>query len=114
MLADVRSVADALGSRPMAERATELLRDARGRGSGPERWAPLTAREYDVARFVALGRTNAEIADELTISPKTVSAHIEHILVKLEATRRTEIAAWASRVAGAGDGQGSATAARDR
>ena len=114
VLADVRSVADALGSRPMADRATELLRDARGRGSGPERWAPLTAREYDVARLVAVGRTNAEIADELTISPKTVSAHIEHILVKLEATRRTEIAAWASRIAGAGDGSGAEAVSRDR
>ena len=114
VLADVRSVADALGSRPMADRATELLRDARGRGSGAERWSPLTAREYDVARLVAVGRTNAEIADELTISPKTVSAHIEHILVKLEATRRTEIAAWASRIAGAGDGSGAEAVSRDR
>ena len=114
VLADVRSVADALGSRPMADRATELLRDARDRASGAERWAPLTAREYDVARLVAVGRTNAEIADELTISPKTVSAHVEHILVKLEATRRTEIAAWASRVAGAGNGSGAEAVPRDR
>ena len=86
----------------------------RDRASGAERWAPLTAREYDVARLVAVGRTNAEIADELTISPKTVSAHVEHILVKLEATRRTEIAAWASRVAGAGNGSGAEAVPRDR
>ena len=74
----------------------------------------MTAREYDVARLSLVGRTNAEIADELTISRKTVSAHIEHILMKLEATRRTEIAAWASRIGGAGNGSGAEAVSRDR
>jgi DNA-binding CsgD family transcriptional regulator len=58
---------------------------------------PLTAREFEVARLVAAGATNREIAASLTISPKTASAHIEHILAKLGAARRTEIAAWATR-----------------
>ena len=54
----------------------------------------LTARESEVARLVASGSTNREIAAALTIAPKTVAAHVEHILAKLGATRRTQIASW--------------------
>ena len=102
LVADARSIADTLGSRPLADRAGELLRDARGRSGAADRWAPLTAREFDVARLIADGQTNGEIAAELSIAPKTVASHVEHILVKLTATRRTEIAAWASRLVGPG------------
>lgn len=58
---------------------------------------PLTAREFEVARLVAEGATNREIAERLVIAPKTASAHIEHILAKLGFSRRAEIAAWVSR-----------------
>lgn len=58
---------------------------------------PLTAREFEVAKLVAEGATNREIAERLVISPKTASAHIEHILAKLRVSRRAEIAAWVSR-----------------
>ena len=57
---------------------------------------PLTAREVEVAGLVAGGATNREIAAALFVSPKTVAAHVEHILTKLGAARRTEIAAWAA------------------
>lgn len=56
--------------------------------------SPLTAREVEVARLVAGGATNREIAAALFVSPKTVAAHVEHILTKLGAARRTEIATW--------------------
>jgi DNA-binding NarL/FixJ family response regulator len=56
---------------------------------------PLTTRELEVARLVATGATNREIATALYISPKTVAAHVEHILTKLGVNRRTEIAIWA-------------------
>ena len=42
--------------------------------------------------------TNAEIAAELTIAPKTASSHVEHILAKLGVTRRAEIAAWVATI----------------
>jgi DNA-binding CsgD family transcriptional regulator len=65
----------------------------------PEPWAPLTAREFEVARLVADGLTNPAIATALDVAPKTVSAHIEHILAKLGVGRRAEIAAWAASIA---------------
>ncbi|HEY8588456.1 MAG TPA: LuxR C-terminal-related transcriptional regulator, partial [Naasia sp.] len=59
----------------------------------------LSARELEVAMLVAEGATNREIAERLTISPKTAASHIEHILTKLHAARRSEIAAWVARLA---------------
>lgn len=57
-------------------------------------WYPLTIREFEVARHIANGLTNAQIAEQLGVSPKTISAHVEHILAKLGVGRRTEIAGW--------------------
>jgi DNA-binding CsgD family transcriptional regulator len=54
----------------------------------------LSAREMEVARLVATGATNREIASALSIAPKTVAAHIEHILAKLGVSRRAQIATW--------------------
>jgi DNA-binding NarL/FixJ family response regulator len=56
---------------------------------------PLTDRELDVVRLVALGRTNAEIATELYVSLSTVKTHLSSIQLKLAARNRVEIAAWA-------------------
>ena len=75
--------------------AADAILGPRARRDAPESpWAPLTAREYDVARLVSHGRTNPEIGETLGISRKTVSAHIEHILAKLAVDRRAGIAAW--------------------
>ena len=63
----------------------------------------MTAREFEVARLIAEGLTNAEIAERLDIAPKTASAHVEHILAKLGVTRRAEIAAWTATVSRAPD-----------
>jgi len=53
---------------------------------------------FAVARLIFEGYTNAEIADSLVIAPKTASSHVEHILAKLGASRRAEIATWACHV----------------
>jgi DNA-binding CsgD family transcriptional regulator len=95
---EVRTLASRLDSRPLADRADAIHRMARGRVAVDEPWRPLTAREFAVARLVSEGHTNAEIADSLGIAPKTASSHVEHILAKLGASRRAEIATWASNV----------------
>jgi HD-GYP domain-containing protein (c-di-GMP phosphodiesterase class II)/DNA-binding CsgD family transcriptional regulator len=99
-----------------ASRAAEILRDeARAgrldgevvsavlRGGGhrmrrrPELPGGLTPREADVLVCLARGRSNPEIAQELSISRKTVSSHLEHIYAKLWISTRTEAALFAMR-----------------
>jgi DNA-binding CsgD family transcriptional regulator/tetratricopeptide (TPR) repeat protein len=98
LLDEVRSAGDRLGSEPILARARELASAARRRGVTDEPWRPLSAREFEVARMIASGMTNGAIATELTLSPRTIGAHVEHILAKLGATRRAEIAAWVTTV----------------
>ena len=98
ILEPVRRTATELRSAPILERADELVRLARARGGEIEPWHPLTAREFEVAQKIADGLTNAEIGEELIVSPKTVSAHVEHILAKLAVSRRAEIAVWVATV----------------
>jgi DNA-binding CsgD family transcriptional regulator len=96
LIREVQAAATELGSEPLLARAAQLSRVARGRGEELEPWHPLTTREFEVARKIVEGRTNAELAEELGISPKTANSHVEHILAKLGVSRRAEIAAWAS------------------
>ena len=98
VLAVAGEVTQRLGSPVLLARTEELARAARSRGALDEPWRPLTGREFEVARLIADGLTNAEIAGELSISPKTASAHVEHILAKLAVARRAEIAAWVTTV----------------
>ena len=55
-------------------------------------WASLTAAELAVARLVAEGLTNREVADRLFISPHTVNSHLRHIFAKVDVTSRVELA----------------------
>jgi predicted ATPase/DNA-binding CsgD family transcriptional regulator len=73
-----------LGRPPAAPPASGLTRTA----------GPLTPREVEVARLVAQGRTNREIASALYVTEGTVATHIQHILTKLGYHSRAQIAAW--------------------
>ncbi|RFS85525.1 DNA-binding response regulator [Actinomadura spongiicola] len=55
----------------------------------------LTEREGDVLRLMAKGHSNAEIAQELFVSPQTVKTHVGNILAKLQARDRTQAVIFA-------------------
>jgi DNA-binding NarL/FixJ family response regulator len=79
------------------ELTLRLLRSAR---ANPEHRAHLaasvlTSRELDVARQVALGRTNVQIGRRLYITAGTVKTHLANIQAKLGVSNRVGIAAWA-------------------
>jgi DNA-binding NarL/FixJ family response regulator len=54
--------------------------------------AGLTPRELEVAKLVAAGLTNAELAQRLFISPRTAAVHVSKILSKLGVSSRTQVA----------------------
>ena len=58
----------------------------------------LSAREIEVLRLVAAGRSNGEIGDELFITRKTAGVHVTHILDKLGVSNRVEAAMAAARL----------------
>ncbi|MEV0804590.1 LuxR C-terminal-related transcriptional regulator [Kribbella sp. NPDC050281] len=76
-----------LGAVPTRQEVERLLhRDGTG---------GLTAREIEVLRLVAAGRSNAEIAQQLVLSDKTVARHLTNIFTKLDVPSRTAAAAYA-------------------
>jgi DNA-binding NarL/FixJ family response regulator len=78
----VRAVLDAAGHR---------VRRQAGQAGG------LTAREVEVLVLVARGLTKKQIAQQLTVSAKTVNAHVEHMYTKLGVTSRGAAALYAMR-----------------
>ena len=57
--------------------------------------AGMTARELDILRLVARGNSDRQIGEELYLSPRTVNAHIRHMLAKTTLSNRTELSVWA-------------------
>jgi DNA-binding CsgD family transcriptional regulator/tetratricopeptide (TPR) repeat protein len=103
LLAEALGAAQAAGAAALAGQIAAVaragaVRVGSGRPSGPQDPLGLTARERDVLRLVAQGRTNRQIAEELFISPKTASVHVSNILAKLAVATRGEAAALAHRL----------------
>jgi DNA-binding NarL/FixJ family response regulator len=82
LVARVRRVAERRGLRPQPE----------GNGNGKP---SLTPRESEVLGLLARGSSQRAIANQLSISPKTVATHIQHLLGKLDAHSRAELVARA-------------------
>lgn len=84
-----------------AARALRALGDAApapvARRSGDIGTRALSGREREIARLVAFGRTNPEIAQALFLSPKTVEGHMRRIFRKLDVTSRAQVAAAVAR-----------------
>ncbi|WP_406261020.1 response regulator transcription factor [Actinacidiphila glaucinigra] len=74
-----------------------LLKGLRSPRTAAPAGSGLSSRETDVARLVAEGLTNAEIAAALFVSLGTVKTHLGNIQTKLSARNRVEIALWAWR-----------------
>ncbi len=99
-LADLREAErrfGALGGDPFLEAVrTELA--ACGAGPEPDAESPnpppgLTPQEEAVARLVADGRSNKEIAEVLVLSPKTVAYHLSHVYAKIGVRSRSQLLA---------------------
>ena len=110
LLSGAAAAARELGARPLLAELEQLARRARvdlgARAAVPTDAQPVTApvthrlsaREVEVLRLVADGRSNGEIADALFIARKTAGVHVTHILDKLGVTNRVEAAMAAARL----------------
>ncbi len=87
---------ESLISPQIAGKVLQLLR-AQTVGAGADIQPDLSDREIEVLRLIANGKDNAEIAQELFISPKTVKNHISNILMKLQIDNRIQAAVYAVR-----------------
>jgi DNA-binding CsgD family transcriptional regulator len=96
LLAQVRQLADRARIPLQPHAAAAAASQTPPPERAPARYG-LTARELDVLRLVAAGRSNAQIGAELYISPSTASVHVSSILRKLGVSTRVQAAALAER-----------------
>ncbi len=76
--------------------ASRLVQEVReSKPAVPTAFVDLTERELDVLRLIAVGESNATIAEKLVLSEKTVKGYVSNILSKLHITDRTQAAAFA-------------------
>jgi predicted ATPase/DNA-binding CsgD family transcriptional regulator len=71
------------------------LAAARARGGASADWGGLTPREREVAALIAAGMSYRDIADELSVTAKTIEKHVGNILAKLGLENRSQIVVWA-------------------
>ena len=94
---EANKIVNRLGMPPLKAKLESLLDDLlkhAGKASLP---AGLSKREVEVLKLVAVGMTNARIADELFISTHTVVRHVSNIMSKTESSSRTEAGLFAER-----------------
>jgi DNA-binding CsgD family transcriptional regulator len=95
-LAEARVLLAPLRARPALARADTLAARLTAATPATTRPAGLSAREVEVLRLVAEGLTNAQIAQRLFLSPRTVDQHLRAIFNKLGVSTRAAAARWAA------------------
>jgi DNA-binding CsgD family transcriptional regulator/tetratricopeptide (TPR) repeat protein len=93
-VADALRVLDRLQAKPQSDRARAVLRELGRRPAPPARGHQqrrLSEREEEVARLVAQGLSNAEVAERLFISARTVTTHLQNIYRRLELPSRATL-----------------------
>jgi DNA-binding NarL/FixJ family response regulator len=91
------SVGEALISPNIAAKVLQRIRATSVSPTHTRTGPQLSDRETEVLRLIANGKDNADIAQELHISPKTVKNHISNILMKLQIENRIQAAVYAVR-----------------
>jgi DNA-binding NarL/FixJ family response regulator len=91
------AIGESLISPPIASKVLQRMRAVTLDQGAETIRAELSERELDVLRLIANGKDNAEIAEALHISPKTVKNHISNILMKLQIDNRIQAAVYAVR-----------------
>ena len=93
----IRALRDAAaGGVPLSPKAARALLPSNRPSGNPDSNA-LSAREREVLSLVAVGLPNKSIARRLTISEKTVKAHLTRVFTVLGVSDRTSAALWAQR-----------------
>ena len=90
----IRTVAagEALIQPSITRRLIEAFVETRAQEiAATESFAVLTDREREILAFIAHGKTNEEIAEDLVISPATVKTHVARIMAKLDAHDRAQL-----------------------
>lgn len=93
LLHRIRAVAN--NQTPAEDSILQSVKTTMGQRKNLQSDFPLTNREIQVLRHIALGLSNREIGSSLTISVETVKEHVQNILRKINAVDRTQAAVWA-------------------
>ncbi len=95
LIDEVRSICIPLEAKPALSEADALEASLESDDSDHHASHTLTPRELDVLRLVARGLTDAEVAEQLFVSPRTVGSHLSSIYTKLDVRSRTEATRFA-------------------
>jgi DNA-binding CsgD family transcriptional regulator/transcriptional regulator with XRE-family HTH domain len=98
LLDEIRTICLPLNAKPALARVDRLVAQLAALAVNPVAYpAGLSAREVEVLRLMAAGRSNREIAATLFLSERTVDAHVRHILAKTDTENRAAATAFALR-----------------
>ncbi|HEX3789759.1 MAG TPA: LuxR C-terminal-related transcriptional regulator, partial [Pseudonocardiaceae bacterium] len=88
------------GARMSLEEAVAFALEETKPATAADDPSALTPRELEISELIGQGLSNGDIATTLVLSRRTVEAHVQHLMAKLNFTSRTQVAAWVAGKAG--------------